>query len=125
MKIFIMISMFVGIFASCEQLSAEQEITREQLDRQLAEIQSFIEEGNCSSDSQCKFIPYGSKACGGPQGYLIFSSNVDEEKLKSMVEKYSQAEASFNKANNIMSDCSIPPEPQELVCEDGECVEVA
>lgn len=117
--------MFVGIFASCEQLSAEQEITREQLDRQLAEIQSFIEEGNCSSDSQCKFIPYGSKACGGPQGYLIFSSNVDEEKLKSMVEKYSQAEASFNKANNIMSDCSIPPEPQELACEDGECVEVA
>lgn len=125
MKIFLAISMFIGIFASCEQMSADQEITREQLDRQLAEIQTLINEGNCSNSSQCKFIPYGSKACGGPQGYLIFSSGVDEEKLKSLVEKYNKAEATYNKENNIMSDCSIPPEPQELACEDGQCVEVA
>lgn len=125
MKIFLAISMFIGIFASCEQMSADQEITREQLDRQLAEIQTLINEGTCSNSSQCKFIPYGSKACGGPQGYLIFSSGVDEEKLKSLVEKYNKAEATYNKENNIMSDCSIPPEPQELACEDGQCVEVA
>jgi hypothetical protein len=124
MKILLSFSLFVGIFASCEQLAttADQEITREQLDQQFMAIEALIEEGSCSQDGECNFIPYGSKACGGPQGYLIFSSNVDREELQNKVEAYTKAESTYNEQQGIMSDCSIPPEPQKLGCVDGNCV---
>lgn len=125
MKILLSFSLFVGIFASCEQLAAiEQEITKEQLDQQLVAIEALIEEGNCSKDGECQFIPYGSKACGGPQGYLIFSSNVDRDELQTRVDAYTKAEATYNKQEGIMSDCSIPPEPAKLGCVDGNCVQL-
>lgn len=125
MKILLSFSIFVGIFSSCEQLAAlEQEITKEQLDQQLVAIEALIEEGNCKKDGECQFIPYGSKACGGPQGYLIFSSNVDRDELQKRVDIYTKAEAAYNKQEGIMSDCSIPPEPAKLGCVDGNCVQL-
>ncbi|HSI70537.1 MAG TPA: hypothetical protein VK941_09910 [Gillisia sp.] len=123
MKFFLSLSLFVGIFASCEQLAAteDQEITKEQLDQQLLAIEALIEAGGCSTAGECHFIPYGSKACGGPQGYLIFSSNVDRDELQNKVDIYTKAEATYNEQQGIMSDCSIPPEPQKLDCVDGNC----
>ncbi|MCM4159076.1 hypothetical protein FHG64_08800 [Antarcticibacterium flavum] len=125
MKIFLSFSLFVGVFASCEQMAQiKQEVTREQLDQQLVAIEALIEEGSCTENSQCRFIPYGSKACGGPQGYLIFSSNVDVDELQTKVDAYTKAEATYNKQEGIMSDCSIPPEPAKLGCVDGNCVQL-
>lgn len=123
MKFFLSFSIFVGIFASCEQMATteDQEITKEQLDQQLLAIEALIETGNCSENGECQFIPYGSKACGGPQGYLIFGSNIDKDELQNMVDRYTKAEATYNEQKGIMSDCSLPPEPQNLGCVDGNC----
>lgn len=122
MKILLNFFLFVGIFASCEQLANEAEVTRAQLDQQLDEINSFIASANCSTGDECRFIAYGSKACGGPQGYLLYSTGIDEEKLKSMVARYTAAEDEYNKANGITSDCSIPNPPSKMGCEDGKCI---
>lgn len=124
MKLIFSYSLFILLFAGCDPVSGQQDISREQLARQFGEIEVFIATAKCSSKDQCKFIPYGSKACGGPQGYLIFSSDIDVEKLKLMVQKYTEAEKRYNKENGIMSDCSIPPEPRELKCENGNCIRV-
>lgn len=130
MKILFNFFLFVGIFASCEQLAVEQEktqqqqITRDDLEQQFVAIEAFIEEGSCDNAEGCNFIAYGSKACGGPQGYLIFPSNVDKEELSAMVDRYNKAEAAYNEQQGMMSDCSIPPEPKELGCESGDCVRI-
>jgi hypothetical protein len=79
---------------------------------------------NCTESSQCSYIAYGSKACGGPQGYLVFSSEIDTEKLKDLVNKYTIAEAAYNKQNGIVSDCSVISPPQTIDCLDGDCVKI-
>lgn len=124
MKFLISTFFFLSFFASCEQAAGQQEITREELDRQFKGIEAFIAEGNCSSKDQCSFMPYGSKACGGPQGFLVFSTAIDVDKLRTMVNDYTEAEKRYNNANGIMSDCSIPAEPQKLECKDGKCIRV-
>lgn len=124
MKFLLCSILLMAGFASCENLTNEQEITRGDLDQQMAEIQALIDTGNCTAASQCNFMPYGSKACGGPQGFLVFSNTIDVDKLKSMVERYTKDEANYNNQNGIMSDCSLPAEPQQLDCQDGNCVRI-
>lgn len=128
MKITLHIFFLLCLFASCENIGDHPEktntdkVTREQLEQQLAEIQDFIAVGSCAESEQCSFIPYGRKACGGPKGYLVFSTKIDVEKLREMVNRYTKLEIAYNEQNNVMSDCSLPPEPTGLGCENGDCV---
>lgn len=124
MKILLSFFLFVGIFASCEQLANEAEITRAKLDKQLVEINNFIATATCSNEGECRYIAFGSKACGGPQGYLLYPEGVDEEKLKKMIADYSKNEDTYNKLNEIISDCSLPNPPAKIGCEDGNCIVV-
>lgn len=125
MNYLLSIFIFVNVFASCEQITESSEITTSTLNDQMENIRSLIDKGTCTDESSCRYMAYGSKACGGPVGYLIFSSDVNEALLKKMVASYTQNQKVFNEKNGIMSDCSIPPEPQQLKCENGKCVEIA
>lgn len=73
-KIFILF-LFFGIFTGCEQ-AKEREITAFNLQQQFREIQNLVDSGKCSEKSQCSFMAYGSKACGGAPGvsYFFFRS---------------------------------------------------
>lgn len=124
MKTFLMLLIFITTAASCEQVVQDEEITTAHLEKQMEEIKMLIDSEDCAEDTGCKFMAYGSKACGGPQGYLIFSSAVDEEALEKMVQKYNKTEAAYNDQHGIMSDCSIPAPPGKLSCESGKCEEV-
>lgn len=99
-------------------------VSKSTLEKRLTDIQSFIDSGNCGTVTQCQYIAYGKKACGGPAGYLVFSENIDVVKLKKMVNDYSIAEDIYNKENNVVSDCSLPTPPQKMQCEGGKCIEV-
>ena len=88
------------------------------------EIDALIDTSVCDDTYNCEFIAYGSKACGGPQGYLVYSTSIDVENLKTMVENYNQAEADFNTKWNISSNCSTPNPPSEIICENNKCVAV-
>src|ERR1700751_2827805 len=41
-------------------------------------IVALIADGACDSDSQCKTIAIGAKACGGPEYYLAWSTKRTE-----------------------------------------------
>lgn len=124
MKTFFILLIFTISFAGCDEEKSDQELTIMELEKQLQDIHEFIDNGGCSPGSECSFMPYGSKACGGPQGYLIFSSETDVPALQKMVEKHRKAEAAYNKQNQIISDCSIPAPPEKLACEDGKCIQI-
>jgi len=124
MKVLIILLLFIGTAGSCQDSEDIQEISRRDLDLQFEEITNLIALKNCTENSQCSYLAYGSKACGGPQGYLVFSSEVDLENLKELVENYTAAEATYNKQNGIMSDCSIVSPPQTIGCVDGNCIKM-
>ena len=121
MKVFAILFLLVGSVASCQSKDEAQHVTLQYLKLQFETIQELVNESNCSESSQCSYIAYGTKACGGPQGYLVFSSEIDTEKLKDLVEKYTLAEDTYNMQNGIMSDCSIPSPPENIKCSDGKC----
>jgi len=94
--------------------------------KELASLQKTIQDladtSVCNENTECKFIPFGSKACGGPKSYLIYSTSIDVEKLEMLVEAYNQKEADFNKKYGIISDCSAVMPPTSLTCENNTCI---
>lgn len=124
MKILILLLLLIGTTGSCQNSEEIQEVSTQDLDLQFKEITNLIASKNCTENSQCSYLAYGSKACGGPQGYLVFSSEVDLGKLKELVENYTTAEATYNKQNGIMSDCGIVSPPQTIGCVDGNCIKM-
>jgi hypothetical protein len=124
MKLLLGLFLFIGSVSGCEQAEDSQEITANNLEKQLAGIHAFINAGSCSETGECRFLAYGSKACGGPQGYLLFSNQVDFEVLAKMVEDYTKAEAAYNKKFGVISDCMVVTPPGKLECVNGKCVQV-
>jgi hypothetical protein len=75
-----------------------------------------------SDVSSCRTIAFGSKACGGPQSYIVYSvETTNEEKLRSLVETYNAEEKARNQQTGAVSDCSLV-QPPELDLIAGHCV---
>jgi hypothetical protein len=76
---------------------------------------------NANDPTQCKLIPFGSKPCGGPWGYLVYSTlKTDQSRLKQLVSDFNQLQKKMNEEGKILSDCAIAPEPK-LEFADGVC----
>jgi hypothetical protein len=57
-------------------------------------------------------LPIGSKACGGPEAYLAWSTlATDARQLDAAAARYKQAREERNRREGIMSDCAVTPEP--------------
>jgi hypothetical protein len=88
------------------------------------EIELLIDSGVCSENSDCDYIAFGSKACGGPKTYLVFSTSIDVELLQQKVSTYNALENAFNQKWGIISDCSVPTPPADITCIAGKCTAV-
>jgi hypothetical protein len=88
----------------------------------LTTLQSEIGRPTCSSDSQCRSLPIGHKACGGPEGHLAWSSTVSNEtRLLAWAAQYTQARRLEVQARGLMSDCRVLADPG-AVCRQSLCV---
>lgn len=80
--------------------------------RLLQDIKSEIGQAPCDSDSQCRTIGVGSKPCGGPEGYLAWSSkSSDRDRLVDLVARHRDARRLENEASGLLSDCRVVPDP--------------
>lgn len=120
MRLLIALLLFLPL--NCEPTAVDRQEEREALNRQLEEIKAFIAEAACENAGQCTPIAYGSKACGGPMGYLYYPTSVNVEKLEEMVDAYNRAEADFNQKYQVVSDCMYVMPAENLECRDGECL---
>lgn len=109
---------------SCDKAPVEltnQEADEARIAEMLTEINDLISDTSCSKDSKCKVMAYGDKACGGPVGFLVYSSgNVNENQLKDLVEEFTKLQSLMNDQYGYISDCSIPS-PPDVSCLDGNC----
>ena len=84
-------------------------------------IEDMIGEAPAQSPDACKTIAFGSKPCGGPWRYLVYSSEfTDETELVALVNRYNQAQDRLNRENGLFSDCSIAIRP-DVTLNDGFC----
>lgn len=95
-------------------------ITESELNTKKIEIVNFINSLDCSGS--CNFIAFGSKACGGPKEYLLFSSKINQPQLEKMVAEYNEMERQFNIQTNAVSDCAMLMPPNKIECVNGKCV---
>ena len=98
----------------------DQELEQKALMDLFAEIEALAFSVSCFNISEWNYTPYGSKACGGPQGYLPYSNQIDVDEFLRKVNEYKIAEETFNNKWEIVSDCSIIAAPKRIVCEDGK-----
>lgn len=73
----------------------------------------------CENSNHWSFTAIGNKACGGPKEYIVYSLNIDTITFLDLVQQYSEAEKHYNQKWNISSDCSLPQQPNMVICNDG------
>ncbi len=85
------------------------------------EILAMIQDKACQGERVCGTVAFGSKPCGGPWKYLIYSlPPADVEVLKEKVEDYNLLEAEVNSREGKISDC-VALTPPAVTCLDGQC----
>ena len=120
--------MFIVLLLSMSNIScvSDDELNQKQEAQNLSEMFSEIENLtisiDCENSAEWTFTNYGSKACGGPVGYIAYSLNIDVDLFQRLIEKHREKQQEFNEKWGIMSDCSIPAQPTGVICEDGNPV---
>lgn len=93
--------------ASCAQTPAEPESQR-----LSQEIRALIGPASCTADSQCRTLPVGAKACGGPAGYLAWSTQgVDAQRLQELAARHAEVARRENEASGMRSTCAMAVDP--------------
>jgi hypothetical protein len=124
MKTLISKSIILGfiLFVSCAK---ETTLTPADEDQKLAqlgkEIEEFAKNKACTGGDNCRSMAMGSKACGGPTNYIIYSlSKTDEKVLSEKIKQYTDLQKELNIKYNRVSDCKfeIPP---RVDCLNGVC----
>lgn len=89
--------------------------------KSIDDIRRLIGTPSCSDSSQCRSLPVGALACGGPQEYLPYSTvRTNETELLGVAERYKAERQVQIKSSGEMSICINRPDPG-AVCVSGAC----
>ena len=78
--------------------------------RDEAALQALVGDAACRDDTQCRTLPVGSLACGGPASYLAWSTlRSDEAALKAAAAPLAQRRP--GSARGEVSICRVLPDP--------------
>ena len=123
MRLFISLSLIFLFAVGCslEESTKNQDSDLKALTNLGNEINVLVESSVCTDETECAFIAFGTKPCGGPWGYLVYSNSIDTDELIAKVERFNQMQHTYNLRYNITSDCSVVLPPDALICEDNKC----
>ena len=115
----------LAFIVSCSNKSiTSQTEDLNELNNLKTEIDQLVATGVCEDNSTCDYIAFGSKACGGPINYLVYSTSINVDLLKQKVTTYNQLQSEYNKKWNVFSDCMAVMPPTSITCVDGKCTAV-
>lgn len=101
--------------------NAEEDELLEQIVTLEKEIDALISEALCEENKQCGYIEMGSKPCGGPASFKIYSSlNTDTTLLIEKSHAHIDLSKEYNALTGLTSDCSIE-QPPAVIC-DIKCI---
>jgi hypothetical protein len=91
----------------------------------LARIHALIGTPSCTEDSQCRSLAIGARPCGGPEGFLAYSTaRSSETELQALSAIYQAERRKANTQSGRVSDCRALMDPG-AVCRAGSCVPAA
>lgn len=97
----------------------EQQKDYNKLKKLFNEINTLSKSVSCNNATEWNFTAYGSKACGGPQGYIAYSSQIDTVSFLKKVAIYTETEHAYNVKWKVVSTCDIPAQPKLVECKNG------
>lgn len=86
------------------------------------EIKTLASSEKCSNPADWKTVGLGVKACGGPVSYIAYSNKIEEKIFLEKVDLYNQKSSEYNKKYNLVSDCMLVMQPENIVCENDKPV---
>lgn len=114
--------MAVSACASDAAISSKPQPAASGSDALLIALQAEIKDAACDGAQQCHSMAIGSKPCGGPDGYLAWSSKrTDAQRLSALVERHAAARKAENLRNALLSTCVFETDPGAR-CQDKRCV---
>lgn len=85
-------------------------------------IQAEIGTPTCDNAAQCRTMPVGNKSCGGPEGYVAYSTKSgDSARLLALGEQYAAARKAENERSGMASNCMMERDPG-ATCVASRCV---
>jgi hypothetical protein len=92
--------------------AAAQTVPAPESQRLAQELRQLIGPARCSSDSQCRVLPVGAKACGGPAAYWAWSTQgTDEKRLTELAARQAEAQRHELQASGRLSNCALVTAP--------------
>ena len=77
-----------------------------------AQVQRLIGRAACDSPAQCRTLPLGARACGGPDAFVAWSVlGTDQAALRRAAARYTQWQAQQQARGGAMSICMVEPDP--------------
>lgn len=77
-----------------------------------AALDRAVAEPNCQTDAQCRSLPLGHRACGGPEAYGVYSlQRGNEPEVLRLAQGYREARRAENQASGRVSTCIALPDP--------------
>ncbi|MDO5968295.1 hypothetical protein Q4Q35_00610 [Flavivirga aquimarina] len=112
---------------TANELVVQRELTDQEKDyRELMDLFDEIYKLSisvaCTDANDWTFTAYGAKACGGPKGYIAYSTKIDTASFLQKVETYTNLEKAYNIKWGIVSTCDLPKHPVGVICENGHPV---
>src|SRR3546814_7455970 len=102
--------MFLIGAGACEKKEQHLTGTREGDEEKLRELREKIDSLSrmypCSDAADWQFTAIGAKACGGPTGYVPYSTELDTGAFLRMVETYTALQDAYNREYGIALDCA-------------------
>lgn len=88
----------------------------------MDQLKAEIGDAACDNSQQCKTVAVGSKACGGPEAYLPYSTKrSDSAKVSRLAAEDAAQRKAADQRAGMVSNCMMIMDPG-AVCTAGRCV---
>lgn len=101
--------------------STPMEAAQRRVDAAFAAARA-VAKTKCAVEADCRSLPMGARACGGPQTHVVFcASSTNVAELERRVKAATRLEEAFNATWSVGSACGVAPVPHVRLV-DGVCV---
>lgn len=94
----------------------------DELETMYKQLVVLSESTTCTNASDWSFTAVGNKPCGGPSGYIAYSTQIDTMDFLAKVDAYTVAHRQYNMDNGIVSNCAVEPPPIGINCKEEKPV---
>ncbi|WP_069132891.1 hypothetical protein [Rhodohalobacter halophilus] len=112
---------FIFLFTTaCDEITSG-ELNELSIDEVAKLIEMEVGDAKANELSSCSTMAIGAKPCGGPWGYIVYSTEQsDTNKLQRLVDRYNELDDIRNREKGLGSMCDFATKP-ELELIGGQC----